>query len=116
MNSHTAGQLAELTARWFMRLHGYGIIASNVITGRGTHRGEIDFIARRGKTLVFVEVKKRSTTDNAAYALKPVQQQRIRNAAAAFIKRNPQYGDYAIRFDAILIAFPCSVRHIENAW
>ena len=116
MNNNTAGHLAESMARWFMRLRGYRIIACNEITGKGTHAGEVDFIAKRGNTLVFVEVKKRSTMERAAYAIKPQQQQRIRKGALAFIKRNPQYANYNIRFDAILITFPCTIEHIENAW
>ena len=116
MNSYLAGHLAESMAQWFMRLHGYRIVAQNVITGKGTHSGEVDFIARRGKILVFVEVKKRSSLDKAAYAIKPTQQQRIRNGAAVFLKKNPQFNDFDIRFDAILVTFPCSIKHIENAW
>ena len=116
MNNNSAGQLAELMAQWFMRLKGYRIVAQNVITGKGTHSGEVDFIARRGKTLVFVEVKKRSSLENAAYAIKPAQQQRIRNGAAVFLKKNPQYRDFDIRFDALLVTFPCTIKHIENAW
>ena len=116
MNNNFAGHLAESMAQWFMRLHGYHIIACNEITGKGTHAGEIDFIAKRGQTIVFVEVKKRKSLENAAYAIKPVQQQRIKNGAQAFIKRNPKYKDYNIRFDAILITFPCTIQHIENAW
>ena len=116
MNNNKAGHLAESMARWFMRLRGYKIIAHNEITGKGTHAGEVDFIACRRKTLVFVEVKKRSSLEKAAYAIKPGQQQRIRQGAMAFIKRNPKYTNYDIRFDAILITFPCSIQHIENAW
>jgi len=116
MNSYLAGHLAESMAQWFMRLHGYRIVACNEITGKGTHAGEVDFIARKGKTLVFVEVKKRSSLERAAYAIKPAQQQRIRNGAAVFLKKNPQYASFDIRFDAILVTFPCSIQHIENAW
>ena len=103
-------------AQWFMRFKGYRVIACNVVTGKGTHSGEVDFVARKGKTLVFIEVKKRTSLDTAAYAIKPIQQQRIRNGAAVFLKKNPQYADFDIRFDAILVAFPCSINHIENAW
>ena len=116
MNNNFSGHLAESMACWFMRLKGYRIIARNVVTGKGTHSGEVDFIARRGKTLVFVEVKKRSSLETAAYAIKPTQQQRIRNGAAVFLKKNPQFNNFDIRFDAILITFPCLIEHIESAW
>lgn len=116
MNNNKSGHIAEFMARCYIRIKGYRIVAKNYITGKGTHAGEIDFIAKRGKTLVFVEVKKRSSIENAAYAIKPIQQQRIRNAAQSFIGCNPQYQNYDIRFDAILIAFPCHIKHITNAW
>lgn len=110
------GRLAEFYARMWLRGKGYAIIAANYRTGRGTNAGEIDFIACRGKTLVFVEVKKRRTLDNAAYAVLPAQQQRIIRGAEAFLQKNPQYQDYDIRFDAVLVSFPLRIRHIENAW
>ena len=116
MNHNRAGQLAEAAARLYMRLHGYRIVAANVRGGRGTRIGETDFIACRGRILVFVEVKKRATLEGAAYAIKPLQQTRIRNAALNFCRQHPSYNDYDIRFDAVLIAFPCHIRHIENAW
>ena len=116
MNNNLAGHLAESMARWFMRLKGYRIIAKNVVTGKGSHAGEVDFVAFRRHTLVFVEVKKRSSLDRAAYAIKPAQQQRIKNGAAAFLKRNPQFTGYDVRFDAILVKFPFAIEHIENAW
>lgn len=116
MNYNRAGHLAEAAARLYMRLHGYRIIAANIRGGRGTRIGETDFIACRGQVLVFVEVKKRSTLESAAYAIKPQQQIRIRNAALNFCRKNPNYQNYDIRFDAVLIAFPCHIRHIKNAW
>ena len=116
MKNNIAGHLGEFIARQYMRLHGYHIVARNFITGKGTHSGEIDFIACKRKTLVFVEVKKRGDIEKAAYAISPTQQQRIRNGAAAFLQKNPSFSEYDIRFDAILIAFPCHIEHIPNAF
>ena len=116
MNNNVAGHLSESMAQWFLRFKGYRIIAKNVITGRGTHSGEIDFVATKGHCLNFVEVKKRTSLEKAAYAIRQSQQQRIRNAASVFLKKNPQFSNFDIRFDAVLIAFPCSIEHIKNAW
>lgn len=116
MNNNKSGKIAEFLARNIMRFKGYRIVSKNLITGKGTHAGEIDIIALRGRTLVFVEVKKRSSLDNAAYAISESQKQRIIKAAEVFIKRSSSYQDYNLRFDAILIKFPYSFRHIENAW
>ena len=115
-NHNRDGRLAEFVARCFMRCLGYGIAARNVSGGKGTHCGEVDFVARKGRTLVFVEVKKRQNPEAAAYAIRPEQQARIRMAAGNFIKHHPQYQDFDVRFDAVLIVFPFYIRHIRNAW
>lgn len=116
MNNYHSGHWAEYLARLLFRCKGYRIIAANYVTGRGTHAGEVDFIAKRGKVIVFVEVKKRKLLENAAYAIHSAQQQRIRNGAAAFLQKHPQYAGFDIRFDVVLVRLPCSFRHIENAW
>lgn len=116
MNNYHKGRRAEFLARLYMFLHGYRIIKRNCIVGRGTTAGEIDFIARKNNCIVFVEVKERQTLDNAAYAITVKQQQRIIRGAECFIKNNPQYKNFDLRFDAILITFPFTIRHIKNAW
>lgn len=116
MNNNFSGRLAEAVARWYFRLHGWHIVAANYLTGRGTTAGEIDFIAAKDKTLVFVEVKKRQDISAAAYAVRPRQQQRIRTAAANFLAKHPRYQEYDVRFDAVLIAFPFSLCHLPNAF
>lgn len=115
-NSYTAGKTAEFLARNYLRLKGFRIVAGNYITGRGTNAGEVDIVAAQSNLLVFVEVKKRSDLDKAAYAVSPRQQQRIIRGAEAFLQKNPQYAEYDCRFDAILVAFPLRIKHIENAW
>ena len=81
-----------------------------------TKHGEIDLIMLDGDTIVFVEVKKRSGIDDAAYAILPQQQQRIWRAAENFIKNNPQFDDFDVRFDAFLVSSKLSFRHITDAW
>ena len=116
MSNYSRGKWAEFIARMYMRFNGYRIIANNFVTGQGTKAGEIDFVALRGKTLVFVEVKERKNFADAAYAILWRQQQRIIRGAQSFIKQNPHYKDYDIRFDAILVVFPWHTKHIKNAW
>ena len=116
MNKHTAGHLAETFAGIYFLLKGYRILARNYITGRGTHAGEIDFIAARGRTIVFVEVKKRQNLEAASYALRESQKQRIRKAAETYLSRRPQYQNYDVRFDAVLVRFPCFIKVIRNAF
>ena len=94
-------------ARNYMRLRGYRIVARNVITGKGTHSGEIDFIACRGTTLVFVEVKKRKDVMTAWGAITPAQQRRLRLAAETYLLQRRWTGD--ARFDVIIV----HGRHID---
>ena len=42
--------------------------------------------------------------------------QRIRRGAEAFLATHPEYADFDIRFDAILIESPFKIKHIENAF
>ena len=111
-----AGKAAEFLAQNYLRLKGFRIVAGNYITGRGTNAGEVDIIAARANLLIFVEVKKRSDLNKAAYAVSLRQQQRIICGAKAFLQKNPQYAGYDCRFDAVLVAFPLHIKHIENAW
>ncbi len=116
MKNNFSGHLAEFMARQFFRVQGYGIIAKNYVTGRRTGAGEIDFIARRGKTIVFVEVKKRRDMETAAEALKPKQIKRIRRAAENFLAGQSRFQGCDIRFDVVLICFPFQIKHIKNAF
>lgn len=116
MNHNQSGHLAEFIARSLFRLKGYRIISQNYVTGKGTFAGEVDFIACKSNNIIFVEVKKRVNLETAAYAISEKQKQRISNAAKAFIKKNPHYQNYDIRFDAVLIELPLKIKHIPNAW
>ncbi|MCA1907094.1 MAG: YraN family protein, partial [Magnetospirillum sp.] len=55
-NSRT-GKRAEIMAAWWLRLKGYAILARGWTNRRGSGAGEIDIVAKRGRLLVFVEVK-----------------------------------------------------------
>lgn len=110
------GQRAETLAAWWLRLHGWRVVARGFVAGRGTGAGEIDLIVRRGGVLAFVEVKARPTLEQAAQAITPRQQDRIRRAARAFLGRHPHLAGHALRFDAVLVAPGRFPRHISDAW
>ena len=77
--------------------------------------GEIDLIAKRWRTIVFIEVKTRN--HGICEGIITEQQQiRIKQAANLFLAKNSQYSNYNIRFDFVLIRpyhFPLV---IKNAW
>jgi putative endonuclease len=78
--------------------------------------GEIDIIARRRGLLVFVEVKVRPTTEEAAWSVTPRQRARIAAAAQAWLAQNPAPGIRDMRFDAILVAPRSVPRHLQAAF
>lgn len=116
MNNYKSGHFAEILALWLLRIKGYRKVRMNYFIGRGNGAGEVDLIMSKGKTIVFIEVKKRTSLTDASYAILPKQQKRIRRTAEVFIKNNNRYSDYNIRFDAVLISFPFCFCHLKNAF
>lgn len=78
--------------------------------------GEIDLIMRRGRTLVFVEVKARRTQSDAATAIHAKNQSRVVRASQYFLASHPEYAHHAVRFDAVLVAWYRWPRHLLNAF
>jgi len=78
--------------------------------------GEIDIVARRGRLLVFIEVKARENVDDAAWSLTPRQQARIVAGAEAWLAANPDDAACYIRFDVVLVAPRSIPKHIQNAF
>jgi putative endonuclease len=95
------GAWGEAWARWHYFHHrGAAILTSNWRGGGG----EIDFIAREGKLMVFVEVKVRDARDPeplAAVRAAP-RRRRFREAAEAYVRRLPRPRP-AYRFDVVLV-------------
>ena len=106
------GMGAETRAAWFLRLQGWRILARRYAEGPG----EVDLIARRRRTLAFVEVKARASFDAAIEAVTPRQQARIRRGAAAFLAREPAYAGYILTFDVVLITPGHLPRRMANAF
>jgi putative endonuclease len=114
MNRHRAergGRRAETLAAWWLRLKGYAILARRV----RTPRGEVDLVARRGHTLVFVEVKARATTTDASLALDDYRLRRVAAAAEALAPRFSRPND-DVRIDAVVIVPGRLPRHIVHVW
>ncbi len=106
------GLSAETRAAAFLMAKGYRILAKRF----RTPYGEIDLVARKRNLLAFVEVKARGSLDEAAYAVTPRQQQRIINAAQAWLMAHPEHAEFDMRFDAMLIAPRRLPRHLLAAF
>lgn len=105
------GRRAETLACWYLRLKGWRILARRArVPG-----GEVDIVARRWRTLAFVEVKARSSEDSAAFSL---DRYRLRRVAAAAERLAPFFirdGD-DMRIDAMFIVPGRIPRHLVNIW
>lgn len=110
----TTGKIGEEIASDFLKRRGYHVLERN--WRHGHH--EIDIVARDGHTLVFVEVKTRSTD---AYgfpedAVTAAKENSLQLAAEAYLLENNQVE--AIRFDiiAIIQGRKSSVHHVPDAF
>lgn len=115
MNKKDKGNFGEFLAHLLFYFKGYHIVEKNYVTGRGTTAGEIDFIAKKRKTIVFVEVKARKQMETALCAITPQQQRRLKNAAKLYLAKHTKYFQYDVRFDAVFVA-GFKIRHIQNAF
>jgi putative endonuclease len=110
--SYKTGIDAEKFCRLLLRLKFYRILASRY----KTPMGEIDIVAARGRTLVAIEVKARSSHATAAESISPHQQTRIAHALQHFVIRHPRYANANLRFDVMLAAPGKWPQHLKNAW
>lgn len=107
------GEEAESRAAAHLVRHGLRIVERNY----RTRFGEIDLIARDGETVVFVEVRQRSSTNfgGAGASITAAKQRKLLRAARQYIA---QSGPLApCRFDAILFeGAPERIRWIRDAF
>ncbi|MBN2490225.1 MAG: YraN family protein [Planctomycetes bacterium] len=113
------GRFGEaFVAAWLGR-RGFAILARNW----RCHRGEIDLVARHGRTLVFVEVKTRRYTGpwSAQLAVDHRKVRRLRRAAEHYLATDRFRAWRAIRFDVVAISVGAGttvteVRHYPDAF
>ena len=100
MNENNAGLAAEKLAATFLTNHGLKLLTQNY----HCRFGEIDLIMQDAKTLVFVEVKLRSSSHfgGASASITPQKQQKLILAAQHYLQTQ-KIGDVSCRFDAILM-------------
>ena len=110
--SERAGRLAELVCSLHLRLRAYRILDRNF----RAPTGEIDIVARRGNTIVFVEIKLRRTLADALESLGPAQRRRIAATAELFLAARPALAGLDARFDVMCVVPWRLPVHIANAW
>lgn len=111
------GRQGEEIAARFLERKGYRIIHRNY-RGKGC---EIDLIATWNSTLVFIEVKTRTSSKfgNPAHAVNYRKQRQISNAAMQYLSRE-RAGDQDARFDVITVILQGTgqtrIDHITDAF
>jgi putative endonuclease len=112
----TLGPKGENVAAKFLRNLGYRILERNF----RCRAGEVDIIARDGKSLVFVEVKTRKDSD-------PEPEQQVNEEKMKQVTKVAEYylGRFGIpqppvRFDVVAVIWPRNqepiIRHITDAF
>jgi len=109
----TPRNAAERRAAWWYRLRGYLILDTN----RWIGGNELDVVARRGRTVVFCEVKAKS---GVAYGdplemVTPTKVRRLRRAAEAWLAEHPEVADLEVRFD-VIAERGHRLEHVRNAF
>jgi putative endonuclease len=112
------GVKGEEEAARFLTRSGYAILDKNV----RTRAGEIDLVAKEGKTLVFVEVKTRRDLegDPPQAAVQTRKQNRLAKLAHGYLKLK-RLRQTPCRFDVVAVIFNDdggvkAIRHIPNAF
>ena len=110
------GRLGEALAGVYMEERGYTILGRNI----RTPYGEIDLLAQQGETIIFLEVKTRSskTLGPPEISITPVKLAHMRSAAEYYIQQHPDLNN-DWRFDVITIQMQVDqaspqIDHFEN--
>ena len=116
MGNRETGLSGEERAAQYLLEKGYEVLERNW----RTKTGEIDIIAKKAETLVFVEVKTlpNGTPELLQNELNQRKLQRIVKTSKRFLLNHRQYSNSYVRYDVIVIDMPGlpEVYHIENAF
>ncbi|HEY7147832.1 MAG TPA: YraN family protein [Gaiellaceae bacterium] len=96
-STRAIGTRAERRAAAHYRLRGYRVLATNLwIAGY-----ELDLVLRRGRMIVFCEVKSKGGAERGdpLEMVTPEKVRRLRRAAEAWLLMHPQPREYDVRFD-----------------
>ncbi|MDO8900024.1 MAG: YraN family protein [Phenylobacterium sp.] len=106
------GRRAEAWAAAWLMLKGYRILGFRL----RTRLGEIDLLAQKGGVLAVVEVKSRTTLDDALAAVSAEQRDRLRRAGEAVAGGRPALKTLAVRLDLVAVAPGRLPQHRPDAW
>ncbi len=110
------GRFAENVCVAALRLTGWRILARRMTAARGLGLGEVDIVAKRGRTLAFIEVKARASEADALESVTGAQRARIARAAEVYVQRHGEHADCDVRFDVMILTGGLWPRRIADAW
>lgn len=95
------GPDAERRVRLHYRLRGYRVLAANAWAGGY----ELDVVVRRGRRIVFAEVKARAGPGfgHPLEAVGPEKARRLERAAAAWLALRPELAGLDVVFEAVAV-------------
>jgi putative endonuclease len=99
LTTRAAGAGVEKRARRHYRLRGWRVLGANVWAGGH----ELDLIVRRGRRLVFCEVKSKTASwADPLDMVGPEKQRRLRRAAEAWLDARPELEGLLVSFDVVV--------------
>jgi putative endonuclease len=113
VNTRAAGAALERRAEWHYRLRGFRVLGRNVWTGGN----ELDLVLRRGRRLVFAEVKGKTGDDygSPAEMVGPQKRRRVRRAAEAWLAAHPEAAELDVSFEVVTVS-GARMRRIPDAF
>ena len=107
MQKDDLGAWGEEVAQDHYKHLGYEILATNAFNPKGLRLGEVDFIARRGDTLAFVEVKTRSNPETkfgtGLESVSQAKQLRLRKMVAYYVSSYPEFLKFKPTIDVVIV-------------
>jgi putative endonuclease len=110
--AHRRGHLAEYVALVHLMLKGYRILGFRL----KTPQGEIDLLAQKGRRLAVVEIKSRTTLEEARESVSSLQQERLWQAGLNLQARRPNLARLDLNIDLYTIAPGKWPVHAVNAF
>ncbi len=101
------GKRGEALAQEEYRSQGFEIVSTNFFNRTGKQFGEIDFVARNEKLIVFVEVKTRTQKmdryGGAAHAVGFAKRRKLLNIVSLFLARHRTFAALQPRIDVCVV-------------
>jgi putative endonuclease len=101
-STRAIGTRAERRAVWHYRLRGYRVLATNVWIGGF----ELDLVLRRGRTIIFCEVKAKggSVRGDPLEMVTPEKIRRLARAGESWLAAHPEAAGLEVSYEAIGLA------------